>query len=408
MLVAALALVPVVAFAFAPDPPTSLNAVPGTEPVIARLTWNASPGAVRYAVSVATTASGPFRLIGETQATTYDFKDGLGGVPYYFRVAAVNDQGEQSSPAPQPIGPVASAWVSDAHVAANSTTRKCNGCHVPHEALASPLMRTEIPTDAPGQTSTCFTCHDGKIATAGNVASGAKDSFALASGHSLDTSVSAGGLTGACASCHDPHATSSKSPMIPQAKVNGVAVAGNGNAWCLACHDDANSWYPSAYPSSSAPQTDAAGYPVTGTWLGKDTYTGPSNAHRLVPETTQTVGSGQGVRRGAGDCLYCHAAHRGANAYDGLVATYRPTTASTLAIDDAQGTYAAAVLHLSRRHDTQRLRHGAGRHQELRHDRGSDRRPRDRRPRAACCRSAHPCRATSATTRMAPSAAMTR
>ena len=114
MLVAALALVPVVAFAFAPDPPTSLNAVPGAQPVIARLTWNPSSGAVRYAVSVATTASGPFRMVGETQVTSYDFKDGLGGVPYYFRVAALNEQGEQSSPAPQPTGPVTSAWVSDA------------------------------------------------------------------------------------------------------------------------------------------------------------------------------------------------------------------------------------------------------------------------------------------------------
>ena len=47
------------------------------------------------------------------------------------------------------------------------------------------------------------------------------------------------------------------------------------------------------------------------------------------------------MRRDQGDCLYCHAAHRGANAYDGLKATFRPTTAATLAADQTQGTYAS-------------------------------------------------------------------
>ena len=93
-------LVPVVAFALAPKPPTSLTAVTGqTQPVVARLSWKAStsPDAVRYAVSVATDADGPFKVVGSTEATGYDFKDGLGGVAYYFRVAAVNDAGEQSA-----------------------------------------------------------------------------------------------------------------------------------------------------------------------------------------------------------------------------------------------------------------------------------------------------------------------
>ncbi len=129
--------------------------------------------------------------------------------------------------------------------------------------------------------------------------------------------------------------------MLPESQINGKAVASDGKAWCLACHDNANSWYTSAYPPPSAPQRDAAGYPVAGTWLGAATYNDVTNAHRLIPETTRTAGSGQDVRRDQGDCLYCHAAHRGANAYDGLKATFRPTTAATLASDQTQGTYAS-------------------------------------------------------------------
>ena len=98
--------------------------------------------------------------------------------------------------------------------------------------------------------ATCLTCHDGKISSAGNVAGGSKDSFSLASGHSLDTSSAAGGLTRACSSCHDPHGSAATNPMIPAAEVNGVQVASTGTAWCLACHDDRSSWYPgpSTYP----------------------------------------------------------------------------------------------------------------------------------------------------------------
>ncbi len=73
------------------------------------------------------------------------------------------------------------------------------------------------------------------------------------------------------------------------------------------------------------------------------TYSGPSNAHRLLPETTQTAGGGGDVRRKEGDCLYCHASHRGPNTYDALRAAYRPSS-STLASDQAQGTYAPACF----------------------------------------------------------------
>jgi hypothetical protein len=47
------------------------------------------------------------------------------------------------------------------------------------------------------------------------------------------------------------------------------------------------------------------------------------------------------IRRERGDCLYCHAAHGGANAYDGLVATFTVPTQATLSSDKSDGSYAA-------------------------------------------------------------------
>jgi hypothetical protein len=47
------------------------------------------------------------------------------------------------------------------------------------------------------------------------------------------------------------------------------------------------------------------------------------------------------VLREQGDCLYCHAAHCGANAYDGLVTTYTVPTQATLSSDRSDGSYAA-------------------------------------------------------------------
>ena len=222
------------------------------------------------------------------------------------------------------------------------TTNKCASCHVPHQALASPLLRTEVATTTPGQAATCLTCHDGKIASAANVANGLKDSFALASGHALDAAGVGGGLTNTCASCHDAHASPSQ-----EADASGVRDQRStrspraGNVWCLRVTTATTPGTPRPTrhrpPRSATPQ-------ATRFWergLAQAAYTGAGNAHRLIPETTRTVGPGQEVRRAEGDCLYCHAAHRGANTYDALKATFRPTTAATLASDQTQGTYAS-------------------------------------------------------------------
>lgn len=346
IVLAAIALAPVVASAFVgtPDP---LSATAGVDPVIAHLEWGASEGAVRYVVSVATAQDGPFNAVDEVEGTSYDYTEGVGGIPYYFRVDAIDANGERSEPAAEPAGPVAASWASNPHVTASTTSNKCSICHVPHSAAAAPIMRANEGTQTAGQAATCLVCHDGDVVDVPDVTASARDSFALASGHAMDTPEATGGLTTNCASCHDGHAVASESPMVPLERINGSVVSGTGNGWCLACHDDSdeNTWYEGTYPALSDPLRDAAGYPVAGTWSGAETYTGSTNPHRLIPETTQTAAaSGTQVRRGQGDCLYCHAAHRGPNTYDGLVGTFRPTTAGTLASDQVNGEYAEACF----------------------------------------------------------------
>jgi hypothetical protein len=90
------------------------------------------------------------------------------------------------------------------------------------------------------------------------------------------------------------------------------------------------------YPAAGSVVRDASGYPVLGTYPGPTVY-------------ARTAGSGHAGISGTaggpkGDCLLCHAAHRGPNRYDGLLMQFRPTSASTLASDQARGTNAEREL----------------------------------------------------------------
>jgi len=74
-----------------PPAPTNLVATPGS--TWARLTWNASAGATRYAVFRGTAVGGPYALAGYTPTTEYE-EAGLGnGTTYYYVVAGVNEFG---------------------------------------------------------------------------------------------------------------------------------------------------------------------------------------------------------------------------------------------------------------------------------------------------------------------------
>ncbi|MDO9556443.1 MAG: cytochrome c3 family protein [Coriobacteriia bacterium] len=194
----------------------------------------------------------------------------------------------------------------------------------------------------PAQLSVCYVCHDGSGAST-NIKSGATNSFSadLPSGHSVEETTTSADLTNVCTNCHVVHLDPATRDNLPGLSVNDTEVAGVGNEWCFACHNDSNDWYTSTtttpYPDMADPSRDASGYPVYGTFPGASVYTSPTaNAHLGIPAS-----SGE-TTRVAGDCLYCHAAHRAPNAYDGLVATFTPSTA--LADDRVNGTYATSCF----------------------------------------------------------------
>ena len=225
------------------------------------------------------------------------------------------------------------------HITSAVDTSRCAACHSSHAAGAQPLLRRISVAGEP--VNACVACHDGSDPEAANITTGTPDSFALASGHSLTEPTAGSAKIEACATCHNTHgAVETDGRMLPAKTINGVTVTSAGPQLCMACHDAGDSWFGPGYPSTSSPTRNAAGYPVSGTWTGPATYASPTNAHRLLPETTVTVGAGSPQPREQGDCRYCHASHRGGNAYDSLLTTFTVPTDTTLSADKSDGAYA--------------------------------------------------------------------
>ena len=231
------------------------------------------------------------------------------------------------------------AHAESPHIRSTVDTNRCAACHSVHAATGPLLLRSDTPGGV--VTGVCLRCHDGSDSTASNIASGSVDSFGLPSGHALGGVGAGTARIAGCETCHDSHAASEDARMVPAKMVNGTAVSSAGPEMCLACHSSNEDWYGPGYPSTSEPSRDDTGYPVAGTWTGPNTYFSADNAHRLIPETTQTVGVSEPVGREQGDCRYCHGAHGGPNAYDGLVATYTVPTQSASASSPVDGSYAA-------------------------------------------------------------------
>jgi len=235
---------------------------------------------------------------------------------------------------------VPSAFAASPHVSATATSSSCRACHRVHNAPANSTI-LGAADESGSITSSCLACHDGSNADASNVVDGSSDSFGQPSGHTLDANSPGTADVNGCATCHYAHGASSVERRIPAKQINGVAVSSAGNQTCSACHATNADWFGPGYPAMSDPTRDATGYPVAGTWPGKASYESTSNAHRLIPESTRTVGVSEPIRREQGDCTYCHGAHGGTNEYDGLKATYTVPTQATLASDTADGSYAA-------------------------------------------------------------------
>lgn len=255
--------------------------------------------------------------------------------------------------------PCSSADAALPHGGFGPTTQVCASCHVPHQAASSSHLFS-IPASASisGEISVCYSCHDGSGAST-NVKTGSSNSFSLTSGHRVENTTESAGfsvdLTNRCSDCHAPHATYASSRRLPKASIvtssGTFAVTGANNTWCLACHNDAQDWYKSttstAYPAASAPTVDASGYPVTGTFPGKTVYNNTTkNRHAAISAgiITDPMVPSQTATRVAGDCLWCHAAHRGKSRYDSLTTTFGAPATSTVTFDRTRGDYAAACF----------------------------------------------------------------
>lgn len=315
-----------------PTVPVNVQAIPGTtSPLIARITWNASTddvGVSGYNVWRSLTSTGTPSLIGSTVGLRFDDVRGVPGQPYFYMVSAFDGAGLQSTRS-APVGPVRSTWVPRPHVTYTAAGNLCSSCHTPHDAVSGTgLLRPA--TGARTESSVCFTCHDGSGAR--NIRTGPTNSFALASGHTLEERDTGADLADRCSSCHSAHGDFNLSRMLPRPSINGTAVA-RGNSWCLACHNSTNDWFGPGYPSLAAPSRDASGFPVSGRFPGPSVVSSAgANRHALIPASTIATPSRQ-----AGDCLYCHESHRSANRYDALRHTYRAPSASTLASDQIGG-----------------------------------------------------------------------
>lgn len=235
------------------------------------------------------------------------------------------------------------------HTVYTRDTAYCDRCHTPHEAGSDRDVLRFQPASAFTLSAFCYTCHDGTVGanvkTAGNIG------FETgSSGHSLEQrgedAASGADLTDTCASCHSVHADSGTFMRLPKPSIDGSPVTGADTTWCIACHDDENSWYASTttvpYPQPASPSLNATGYPVTGTFPGASVYTDPvRNGHLSIPAGSMDDWAivSREATRVAGDCLWCHSAHRGTSEYDGLVAGFGASTAQTK--DTVDGGYAA-------------------------------------------------------------------
>jgi hypothetical protein len=321
-----------------PSIPGSTTATAGTiSPLIATVAWAASSDDIAvtgYNVWRAVNPAGPFTKIATVAGTTYPDEYGVPGQSYFYRVSAFDAAGNESAQSTI-AGPVSATWSVEPHETYTRSTDLCRLCHSVHEAATTAALFRQTGGE-PGELSVCYACHDGSGAST-NIESAAANSFAveLSSGHSVEATTTSPDLTNICSDCHSPHSDVQASPTLPGKTVNGTAVAASGNSWCLACHDDAASWYGAGYGSLiTSPTVDAAGYPVAGTFPGATTYLDATvNAHLGIPASSSPT------TRTAGDCLYCHVSHRAAAPYDGLVATFTVSTAAPK--DTTDGEFAA-------------------------------------------------------------------
>ncbi len=260
------------------------------------------------------------------------------------------------------IAPV-QALAASAH-AGSSTRAECAQCHKLH---AAPTGRCLL--EGADGSAVCFVCHGEAGGSDWNVETSAANSFGagMKSGHVLedvaDPDVGVD-LTNLCSSCHGPHGDPGLRANLPVSKEivdttpDTLINPEDPRTWCLTCHSADHAWYAgsetggvvsidtglkAAYDALiQDPARDASHYPTLGTFPGPASYTVASSVHANIParEIESAVNPGEPVTRVAGDCQWCHASHRSAADYDGLLGQYRPSAPT----DASTGEYAQACF----------------------------------------------------------------
>ncbi len=295
------------------------------QPSAILIQWDGYPGAVGYLVWRSTDELGErARIVGtavasETGGSFADLTATVGG-RYRYAVSVIPASGDATTPSPGdwvlPVALSTSKTATSPHLGAfaSKASQSCVRCHslTDYQKDIGGLV-SDLGRDDKTLSGLCLMCH---TASAGDGISSVGALFSEGtSGHSVDTSVSAGNGLHSCSDCHNAHADSQAGSSLRPTKVRLAgeerAVDASDNGWCFACHTDGSSDEVLASPS-----LDATGYPVTGTFPGKSIYeSATANVHASL-DSTNTPSDAD---RPAGDCLHCHAAHRSASPYDSLL-----------------------------------------------------------------------------------------
>lgn len=264
----------------------------------------------------------------------------------------------------------ASALGATAHADAGDPAHinpDCDACHKPHLAPTKRSLLAGVD-----ESEVCYVCHGDAGGSDWNVETWTANSFdvSMNSGHELEDSTDPDAtvdLTNSCTGCHGVHGDPDLRANLPaNEQVAGATInPADPRSWCLACHNADHAWYSgtetggvfsinttrkNAYEALiQAPTRNASYYPTLGTFpgsTGNAAYLASTHATGIDAGTVQSLVAvpTETVTRVQGDCMWCHASHRSAAAYDGLLGQYRATTAADAAGGATAGQYAQACF----------------------------------------------------------------
>lgn len=210
------------------------------------------------------------------------------------------------------------------------TNNTCAMCHVEHGAAGSStqiLSTTQDAIEPNARIAVCENCHLSTGVSEKNFVQSVLTT--PTSGHVVKNAEHVDGVL-ECSLCHGAHMSSdgNKGALVQPTIVafgsldSSITVnTSEKNAQCVACHDDAQTWYKAAYaenyPSSESYESTAslasgyAYYPVLGTFPGK------SIANSFIKNGHASINAQDTYDKG--DCRYCHSSHGSAARFDGLL-----------------------------------------------------------------------------------------